>query len=205
MRGPVHVRPRRSLWYGTPRPPSGPLLPGPPSRPRWRSSSPRTPSISLRPRVLPPARVRVPAGVAAPAVLATAGVVLAPGPAAVGTDRGPDPESAPPPVRGPSTEVPVAALNPQSRSGLIREAEATMRPPRPQVQPTPRSPRRSPRLQGRACPPAADTPRRDGTASRRTPPGSDRPEPKRRVPPDASDSTGGCPSGTDARGPRLRR
>src|SRR5205807_10555640 len=109
------------------------------------------------------------------------------------------------PVRRLSTEVQVAALHTQSRSVFILEPQATRRPPRPQVQPTPRSPRRSPRFQGRACPPAADTPRRDGTASRRTPPGSERPEPKRRVPPDASDSTGGCPSGTDARGPRLRR
>src|SRR5437016_9155659 len=128
MRGPVRVRPRRSLSYGAPRPPSGPLLSGPPSRPRWRSSSPRTPSISLRPRVLPPARVRVPAGVAAPAVLATAGVVLAPGPAAVGTDRGPDPESLPPPVRGPSTEVPVAPLHPPPRSRPIPDPDAPTRP-----------------------------------------------------------------------------
>src|SRR5437870_5281061 len=194
MRGPVRVRPRRSLSCGAPRHPSGPLLPGPPSRPRWRSSSPRTRSISPRPWVPPPARVRVPAGVVAPAVPATAGVVRAPGPAAVGTDRGQDPESLPP-VRDPSTEVPLVAPDPLARSGLIREEEATIRPPRPQVPPTPRPPRRSPQLQGRACPPAADTPRPDRTAFRRTPPCSDRPELKRRVPADSSEPTGWSPYG----------
>src|SRR5207237_5629912 len=117
----------------------------------------------------------------APAVPAMAGVVLAPGPAAVGTDRGPDPESLPPPVQGPSKEVPGAAPNPPPPLGLIREAEATVRPPRPEVPPTPRPTRRSLQLRGRACPPAADSPRPNGTACRRTPTGRDRPEPNRGV------------------------
>src|SRR5438876_10576949 len=104
-----------------------------------------------------------------------AGVVLAPGPAAVGTDRGPDPESLPPPVQGPSKEVPAAAPNPPPPLGLIREAEATVRPPRPQGAPTPRPTRRSPQLRGGACPTAADTPTPAGTASGLTLPGRARP------------------------------
>src|SRR5204863_10177228 len=169
-----------------------PLLPGSPSRPRWRSSSPRTRPTPPRRRVPPPARVQVLAGVAAPAVPAMAGVVLAPGPAAVGTDRGPDPESLPLPVQGPSKELPGAAPNPPPPLGLIREAEATVRPPRPDVPPTPRPTRRSPQLRGRACPPAVDTPRPDAKASRRTPPASDRPEPTCRVTAASSKSTDAC-------------
>src|SRR5438046_3763632 len=111
-----------------------------------------------------------------------AGVVLAPGPAAVGTDRGPDPESLPLPVQGPSKELPGAAPNPPPPLGLIREAEATVRPPRPDVPPTPRPTRRSPQIRARACTPAVDTPRPDEKGTRRTTPASNRPEPQRLLP-----------------------